>query len=177
VMRSNMLRGSRMKVGSTTRLRSAPGLNWDMMWDRTTRGQRQFLLRSCTGAVLLLTDHFPDRARPRACHLRGYRSHRLRIDCLDINHEVVSMHQDSFWQSIRVLPRVLCWRTSTGPLPENIGCSKWGQQGAESCATHWHSRSPGGGQTQVPSSFSLLFSVTCSRQTALLLPLPSCRNC
>ncbi len=25
-----------MKVGSTTLLRSAPGLSWDMRWDRTT---------------------------------------------------------------------------------------------------------------------------------------------
>jgi len=35
VMRSSMLLGSRMKVGKTTLLRSAPGLSWDMMCDRT----------------------------------------------------------------------------------------------------------------------------------------------
>lgn len=31
VIRSSMLRGSRMNVGSVTRLRSAPGLSWDIM--------------------------------------------------------------------------------------------------------------------------------------------------
>jgi hypothetical protein len=31
VIRSNMERGSRMKVGSTTRLRSAPGRSWEMI--------------------------------------------------------------------------------------------------------------------------------------------------
>lgn len=35
VIRSSMLRGSRMKVGKTTLLRSAPGRSWDMMWVRT----------------------------------------------------------------------------------------------------------------------------------------------
>lgn len=37
VIRSSMLRGSRMKVGRTTLLRSAPGRSWEMMCDRTTR--------------------------------------------------------------------------------------------------------------------------------------------
>jgi hypothetical protein len=31
VIRSSMERGSRMKVGSTTRLRSAPGRSWEMI--------------------------------------------------------------------------------------------------------------------------------------------------
>lgn len=31
VIRSSILRGSRMKVGRTTRLRSAPGRSWEMM--------------------------------------------------------------------------------------------------------------------------------------------------
>jgi hypothetical protein len=35
VILSSMLRGSNMKVGRTTRLRSAPGRSWDMMWERT----------------------------------------------------------------------------------------------------------------------------------------------
>lgn len=35
VIRSNMLRGSRMKVGKTTLLRSAPGLSCEMICDRT----------------------------------------------------------------------------------------------------------------------------------------------
>lgn len=35
VIRSNMLRGSRMKVGKTTLLRSAPGLSWEMICDKT----------------------------------------------------------------------------------------------------------------------------------------------
>jgi hypothetical protein len=33
VMRSSIDRGSRMKVGSVTRLRSAPGRSWDIMWE------------------------------------------------------------------------------------------------------------------------------------------------
>ena len=35
VMRSNIDRGSRMKVGSVTRLRSAPGRSWEIMWEST----------------------------------------------------------------------------------------------------------------------------------------------
>ena len=35
VIRSSMDRGSRIKVGSTTRLRSAPGRSWEMMCVRT----------------------------------------------------------------------------------------------------------------------------------------------
>lgn len=37
VILSNILRGSRMNVGRTTRLRSAPGRNCEMIWDRTIR--------------------------------------------------------------------------------------------------------------------------------------------
>ena len=37
VMRSNMDRGSRIKVGSTTRLKSAPGRSWEIICDRTDR--------------------------------------------------------------------------------------------------------------------------------------------
>lgn len=32
-MRSSIDRGSRMKVGSVTRLKSAPGRSWDMIWE------------------------------------------------------------------------------------------------------------------------------------------------
>jgi hypothetical protein len=35
VMRSSILRGSRIKVGRTTRLRSAPGRSWEIIWERT----------------------------------------------------------------------------------------------------------------------------------------------
>lgn len=35
VILSSMLRGSRIKVGRTTRLRSAPGRSWEIMWERT----------------------------------------------------------------------------------------------------------------------------------------------
>jgi hypothetical protein len=35
VILSNMLRGSRMKVGRVTLLRSAPGRSWEMIWVRT----------------------------------------------------------------------------------------------------------------------------------------------
>ena len=44
VIRSSIERGSRMNVGKTTRLKSAPGRSCEMMWDRTEcrqcRGQR-----------------------------------------------------------------------------------------------------------------------------------------
>ena len=35
VILSSMDLGSRMKVGRVTLLRSAPGRNWEMMWDST----------------------------------------------------------------------------------------------------------------------------------------------
>lgn len=35
VILSSIDLGSKMKVGRVTRLRSAPGRNWDMIWDRT----------------------------------------------------------------------------------------------------------------------------------------------
>ena len=35
VIRSNMLRGSRMNVGRVTLLKSAPGLSWEMMCPST----------------------------------------------------------------------------------------------------------------------------------------------
>lgn len=38
VIRSNIDRGSRMKVGSVIRLRSAPGRSCEMMWVRTAAG-------------------------------------------------------------------------------------------------------------------------------------------
>ena len=37
VILSSILRGSRMNVGRTTRLRSAPGRSWEMMCMRTRR--------------------------------------------------------------------------------------------------------------------------------------------
>ena len=37
VILSNIDFGSNMNVGRVTRLRSAPGRNWDMMWDRTAK--------------------------------------------------------------------------------------------------------------------------------------------
>jgi hypothetical protein len=36
VILSNILLGSKIKVGNTTRLRSAPGLNCEMICERTT---------------------------------------------------------------------------------------------------------------------------------------------
>lgn len=40
VILSSMLRGSRINVGRTTRLRSAPGRSWEMIWERTGRRLR-----------------------------------------------------------------------------------------------------------------------------------------
>lgn len=71
VIRSSMDRGSRIKVGRTTRLRSAPGRNCEMMCERTT-------IRSLVGFVLVIaafggvSHHFPDRAqRPRPLRFAG----------------------------------------------------------------------------------------------------------
>lgn len=72
VMRSSMLRGSRMKVGSTTRLRSAPGRSWEMMWVRTKGSPRSSaLMPSSYGhgngekkhSAKFMAHHFPDQAR------------------------------------------------------------------------------------------------------------------
>jgi len=41
VIRSSILRGSNMKVGRTTRLRSAPGRSWEMMCPSTVESCRQ----------------------------------------------------------------------------------------------------------------------------------------
>lgn len=41
VILSSMLRGSRMKVGNTTRLKSAPGRSCEMIWDKTGSNRRQ----------------------------------------------------------------------------------------------------------------------------------------
>lgn len=63
VILSSMLLGSRIKVGKTTRLRSAPGRSWEMMWERTARGE------VCMSARV-------DRRRPgrrrRVIKARGY---------------------------------------------------------------------------------------------------------
>ena len=44
VIRSSIERGSRMKVGSTTLLRSAPGRSWEMIWERTGRFYQTWFL-------------------------------------------------------------------------------------------------------------------------------------
>ena len=84
VMRSSMLRGSRMKVGRTTRLRSAPGRSWEMMCVRTAA-----VLEGETTLVAYqgywATDHCPGRARQPGClrrrHLLGF--HRRTIGYLE----------------------------------------------------------------------------------------------
>lgn len=52
VIRSSIDLGSRMKVGSTTLLRSAPGRSWEMMWERTVIAQES----ACT--MSYCTEHF-----------------------------------------------------------------------------------------------------------------------
>ena len=42
VILSSIDRGSKMNVGRTTLLKSAPGLSWDIIWERTTIYQRCF---------------------------------------------------------------------------------------------------------------------------------------
>ena len=107
VILSSMLRGSRIKVGKTTRLRSAPGLSWEMMWERTINGlkpseagQRDQRGRDgeCANEGMAcmcaasperqFTHHCPDRARQRGCHrqchehdcgTRRRKSGRLRV--------------------------------------------------------------------------------------------------
>jgi hypothetical protein len=46
VIRSSIDRGSRIKVGKTTRLRSAPGRSWEIMWVRTVAKHRLVRERS-----------------------------------------------------------------------------------------------------------------------------------
>ena len=46
VMRSSIDRGSRIKVGSVTRLRSAPGRSCDMIWESTA-------MQHCVSQLLL----------------------------------------------------------------------------------------------------------------------------
>ncbi len=41
VILSNMLLGSKMNVGNTTRLKSAPGLSWEMICERTVQFHQQ----------------------------------------------------------------------------------------------------------------------------------------
>lgn len=81
VILSSMLRGSRMKVGSTTRLRSAPGRSWEMMWPSTEAVMVNSL---CFWFGLAQTNHCPARARQRGCHLLQSRPslRQLKIDCL-----------------------------------------------------------------------------------------------
>lgn len=54
VMRSSIDRGSRMKVGRVTRLRSAPGRSWEMMCESTVRqsyvSRPFFCVQSSSGA-------------------------------------------------------------------------------------------------------------------------------
>jgi hypothetical protein len=61
--------------------------------------------------VRLLTDHFPGRARPRGCHLRGDRLPRRRIDCLDF--ALVSMGRYSYDGGV-------CRSLASGPVPEDL---------------------------------------------------------
>lgn len=83
VILSNMLRGSRMKVGRTTLLRSAPGRSWEMMCIRTTLA---FSARQHSTQTRGLEEgeggsyHCPGRARRRECHPRL--RHRTRNGCL-----------------------------------------------------------------------------------------------
>ena len=46
VILSSIDRGSKMNVGRTTLLKSAPGLSWDIIWERTTVYQR------CSSSVI-----------------------------------------------------------------------------------------------------------------------------
>lgn len=63
VILSNIDLGSRMKVGRTTLLRSAPGRNCEMMCERTGRRRIQYVFTQ-TQRRLLRTDHFLDLAPP-----------------------------------------------------------------------------------------------------------------
>jgi hypothetical protein len=82
VILSNMLRGSKMKVGSTTRLKSAPGRNWEMMCDRTIQFGQLF---SLLPHLYKISYHFLDLARQRLSRPPAHRiaaTHRRRTGCL-----------------------------------------------------------------------------------------------
>lgn len=67
VILSSMLLGSRIKVGSTTRLRSAPGRSCEMMWERTVHSYQPSVYPSSDGAP----HHFPVQAQRRSSPLRA----------------------------------------------------------------------------------------------------------
>lgn len=74
VILSSIDLGSRMKVGNVTRLKSAPGRSWEMMWERTVEGRMGSVKVSrvaCLPAWRLIdyTDHCPDQAQPLAVEL------------------------------------------------------------------------------------------------------------
>lgn len=62
VILSSILRGSKMKVGRTTRLRSAPGRSWEIMWPSTVEVGGSQCSDSAAHSYGPGTNHFPDRA-------------------------------------------------------------------------------------------------------------------
>lgn len=159
VMRSSMLRGSRMKVGRTTLLRSAPGLSWDMMCDRTGQlGQRMRAPSStgngasgrvladrpfpCSGSTTSVSSSSGSVASPED-RLPGFAMPALALVDAATSRRVRSLASSPAPRPLNRCSCSECCVLNTRP------------RRAESRATHWHSRSPGGGRKQGPSSWSL----------------------
>lgn len=101
VIRSSMLRGSRMNVGRTTRLRSAPGRSCEMICMSTVEiGQSVQMRRENRRCSY----HCPARARLRACHRRQSRPCcRLRT--------IYGSGNERLLQNVRVMVSQVCTRS------------------------------------------------------------------
>ena len=94
VILSSMLRGSRIKVGRTTLLRSAPGRSCEIIWVKTAFSVNKLFiilatLRFGSSSSLLrlgVTHHCPDRALRPVYHrrYRGLALRRLRTEYLQV---------------------------------------------------------------------------------------------
>jgi len=81
VILSNILLGSRIKVGNTTRLKSAPGLNCEIICESTANQYQQGVSDS---GITILSHHCLDRVQRRSSRLPRHptSSRRLRTGCL-----------------------------------------------------------------------------------------------
>ena len=125
VMRSSIDRGSRMKVGRTTRLKSAPGRSWEMICESTTKSCQQRFHAFRPWALCVSSR--PDISRdilPLPCSGSTISSSPLAGDCsLD----------DRPAQKWCKLTRLRCSKFSSGS--QRCNTARTGQRGA---AEMWH---------------------------------------
>jgi hypothetical protein len=94
VILSNILLGSRIKVGSTTRLKSAPGRSCEMMCERTIP-RISHLSSLPTIFERRVAHHFLDQVRQQSSRPPGHpiSPRRPRIDCLCFPDMLASIHE------------------------------------------------------------------------------------